>query len=485
MQAPSARLERLLLGLTLALALLLRVREAIRTPLWFDELYSLSAVQRSLPETLEVMRRDVHPPLHFLLSWLWMRLDASDLWVRGFSIVMGSAGILAAWALGRALAGPRVGLLAAAILTLHPWHVYISQEARSYALLWCMLTVSAWAAWRLLEAPSRAGMLVYAIAAASALWSHYLAGVVLAVLGLWGLLVWGRDPARRLAWLRGNALALALFAPVAVLLSQQIERARADHWVPPPTAMELLDIGRRIASGSNLLALLLAALALLPLLTPFRRRAAGLLWAVGGGGVLACWLMGLAGYRMFAVKYVLFALPFAAVLFALGLEAIDRRPLRWVAVAVLLVGLARSAWLRPPHVEASSFGVVAEALEGRVRSGDVCFHGDTHAWFWGRHYLPQATHVLLMMGRTLPYFEGAALVPSTAMVEVDSLERTSRRGARWWGFTVHKAGLTGEPAAARFDARAVAPAETLGLVRVWWSDPAVGSRLLVARPRLP
>jgi len=466
-------------------AALLRLREALRTPLWFDELYSLSAVQRSLPATFDVIQRDVHPPLHFLLTWGWMQAGSADLWVRGASLVFGLGGILVVWALGRAVAGARVGLLAAAILALHPWHIYISQEARSYALLWCTLSLAAWTGWRLIETPSRARALAYGFCAAAALWSHYLAGVVIAVLGLWGLLVSVRDSTRLRAWLAGNALALALFAPVVVMLARQIARARADHWVPPPTAMDLLDIGRRIAAGSSVVMLALLVSAVVPLLLASRRRHAVFLWTVGAGGVLACWLLGLAGYRMFAVKYVLFALPFAAVLFASGLDAIPRRTPRLLATALLLVGFARAAWLRPPHAEAASFARLDAAIASEVRAGDVCFHADTHAWFWGRHYLPQATHVLLLMDRTLPYFEGAALVPEAARVSADSLERMAARGERWWGVTVHKAGLDGAAAAARFDALAAAPAESLGLVRVWWSTSAGGPRALVARPSLP
>ncbi len=479
------RHEPLWLGLVLAAATLLRVREALRTPLWFDELYSLSAVQRSLAGTFEVIQRDVHPPLHFLLTWFWMRAGDADLWVRGASLLFGIGGVLAVWALGRTTAGPRAGLVAAAVLALHPWHVYVSQEARSYALLWCTLTLAAWSGWRLIESPTRGRMLAYALCAAAALWSHYLAGVVLAVLGLWGLLAGARDAAARRAWLAGNALALVAFAPVAVMLTRQVARARADHWVPPPTAMDLLDIGRRIAAGSSVAMLALAALAVVPLLMPARRRQAVFLWSVGAGSVLACWLLGLAGYRMFAVKYVLFALPFAAVLFAIGLDAIPRAVLRGLATAVLLAALARATALRPPQAEAASFARASDLLRSEVRAGDVCFHADTHAWFWGRHYLPQATHVLLLMGRDLPYFEGAALVPESARVDADSLQRTHDRGERWWALTVHKAGLDGADAAERFDALAAAPPESLGLVRVWWSAAAGRPRALVARPRLP
>ncbi len=137
------RHERLLLAITLALAAGWRLREALRTPLWFDELYSLSAVQRSFGDLWQVVLSDVHPPLHFIVSWAWMRVGSSDLWVRELSIVAGLLGVVATWALARSLGGPRAGILAALLVAFHPWHIYISQEARSYALLWLGLTLSA------------------------------------------------------------------------------------------------------------------------------------------------------------------------------------------------------------------------------------------------------------------------------------------------------------------------------------------------------
>ncbi len=314
-----------------------------------------------------------------------------------------------------------------------------------------------------------------------ALWTHYLAGVVIAVLACWGLIATARDGRKLRAWIGGLAIAGACFAPLIPLLLKQIDRARADHWVVPPSGADLLDIGQRIASVSSLASLAVAALALTPLIVPGRRRQAALLWSIGGGGILACWFVGLAGFRMFAVKYVLFAIPFAAAVLALGVQSLPAVRVRGALTVLMILVLARAAWLRPLQAEAESFGRVMRALAIEVQPRDVVFHGDSHTWFWGGRYLPQATHFLLMMGRDLPYFEGAALVPGAARVDSDSLERTADRGGRWWAMTVRKAGLDARLAAERFDARAAAPAETLGLTRLWWSAASGRPRAIVPR----
>ena len=74
----------------LVLAAILRVREAVRTPLWYDELYSHAAVQGSFAEAMRLSRADVHPPLHFALSWGWRVFGESDLAVRSLSLLFGT-----------------------------------------------------------------------------------------------------------------------------------------------------------------------------------------------------------------------------------------------------------------------------------------------------------------------------------------------------------------------------------------------------------
>ena len=90
-RAPVPMLDRLALPLLLLLALALRVREAVRAPLWFDELYTRAAVERPWPEVMRIVRADVHPPLHFVVTHAWRLFGDSDLAVRSSSLVFAMA----------------------------------------------------------------------------------------------------------------------------------------------------------------------------------------------------------------------------------------------------------------------------------------------------------------------------------------------------------------------------------------------------------
>lgn len=178
-RAPVPTLDRLALPSLLLLALALRVREALRAPLWFDELYTRAATDRPWPEVLRVVRADVHPPLHFVIAHAWRVLGDSDLAIRSSSLLFAMAALAVGFVLARDLFGRGTALFATALVALHPWHIYVSQEARSYPMLWLALTAAWLGAWRWSEHGRRVDAALFVIAASVAAWTHYLAIVVL------------------------------------------------------------------------------------------------------------------------------------------------------------------------------------------------------------------------------------------------------------------------------------------------------------------
>ena len=132
-------------------------------PLWHDELYtalySLGKTPSDIPMamvypvtqlrsllTLDPTRtpRDVveglitqssHPPLFFLLMHGWLSWIGSSTWrLRAFSAWIGVGGIVAIYGLGRLAFNRPTGILAAALVAVSPFPVYLSQEARHYTL---------------------------------------------------------------------------------------------------------------------------------------------------------------------------------------------------------------------------------------------------------------------------------------------------------------------------------------------------------------
>lgn len=85
-------------------------------------------------------------PLYYLLQHLLLEvLPVTPLGLRLPAYLFGIAGIWATWWLGRQALGHRAGLVAAALVAVSPWHLYASQFARYWTLVYLMaaLTVGA------------------------------------------------------------------------------------------------------------------------------------------------------------------------------------------------------------------------------------------------------------------------------------------------------------------------------------------------------
>ncbi len=101
-----------------------------------DELFSRSIALLPIHSGLDVVRNDlVHPPFYYLLlkagTTVW---GASILGIRLWSLVFGVATLPLIMAVGRTLPGVRhAGVLAAAMLAVNEYHIFYSQQARSYA----------------------------------------------------------------------------------------------------------------------------------------------------------------------------------------------------------------------------------------------------------------------------------------------------------------------------------------------------------------
>lgn len=459
------RLEGAILATILLVAAALRVAEAASTPLWFDELYTRAVSARPLAQVFAMVRGDVHPPLHFLVVWAFRTVGGDgDLWLRTSSMACGLGAIAAAWALTRALFGRWAAAATATMLALLPLHVRISQELRSYPQLWLFLTLAALGAWRWHHGRRPLDAMLFVLAAALALWTHYLAGVVLFVIGLWGLAVAVRDRRRLLGWIGLLAATGALFAPQLPIWWAQLHRVESDHWLKPPGVGDVLDLARHGSFGALYLAPVLGVLALLAFRRGRRREAATFAALVGPGTVLLCFVLHRLGVKLFSLKYMLFALPFAFALVAAGIVRLPRPWMRVTVATVLLAAAARSALLVPHDWEADDLARLREYLVPRVAPGETVFHADTHTYLFGLRYLPSASHRLVLVA-PLRYFEGAAVVDSAARTDPREVRAHSLADDAWWGLATRQPGTDVRAVSATYDS--LANSRRFGVFTLW------------------
>jgi len=420
----------------LIVGLVVRVQAAMRSHLWFDEIYTLWVARRPFRELIATVAADVHPPLHYLMVSAWRALGGeNDVYLKTLSILAGLATIYITFAIGRELFSRTTGAGAAFLLALHPAHVAFSQESRSYATLFMLLAASQWCAWCWVERGGKRYGFGFVLAAAAALYTHYLAAPVLACTALWGLwALMDRDEATRIRpWIGLHLLVALLFAPQLPTVWTQAARLRHDRWVQSPLLDNFTNLLRLLAYSRTAAILPLLGLAALPVLRRGARPAGVLLWMASLVPATLLFVLANRGTGVFVERYMLFGLPAWCVLLAAGAAGLRWAWLRAASIALLLLVAARGLFLHEPQVEAARLTRLESYLAAHVRSGDVVVHADAHSLLFARHYgLDPGVHLIYLRTPGLPYYEGNLVIPDAWRIGPHELEALRSSGRRWW-----------------------------------------------------
>jgi hypothetical protein len=308
---------------------------------WLLHRGGLGAVLRTIPHT------ESTPPLYYVLAWLEHRLlGGGAVGLRSLSALAGTLTVPVLYAAGTQLASRRVGIIAALLAALSPDLVWYSQEARSYALLVLLATLSfaccVWA-WR---RPRRLAFALWAISSALALATHYFAAFLIIPEAAWLLT---RAGSRRPAMLASAAIAAAGAALLPLAIAQHASGG-ANYLADIPLGVRLRQIPAEFAAGppapvSNgwYLALVgsLAALAIGLLAYASRgpeRRAAYLLASLLAVALSVPLALDASGLRILDERNTMGLLPLVLLIVAAGLGS--RRAGRVGVIAAL--GLAAS-----------------------------------------------------------------------------------------------------------------------------------------------
>ena len=100
--------------------------------LWLDETYSAYLANLHFSELIRHAAGVVHPPLFYLLLWVWIRIagDAQSQ-LRLFSALVSICATLAMFVLARRILGAGFGAFAAALFAFSPMLFVYSMEVRA------------------------------------------------------------------------------------------------------------------------------------------------------------------------------------------------------------------------------------------------------------------------------------------------------------------------------------------------------------------
>jgi uncharacterized membrane protein len=322
---------------------------------WYDELFSAysSNPSHSLNEVIRITEADVHPPLYQVVLWQFYKWFGYNEWAgRLPSALAGIACIPVIYGLGRELFDKRAGLYSAAFASVNYYLLYFSQEARSYAFLCFLCSLSFLYFFRTLRKQSWLNVALYILATVALLYTHYF-GFVLLVAQVTALLIYFRMqwPPERALLLRSGVAAGVVIAACLPLIPVLLAHANVnDFWIqqPPITIAYEYFVGY---FGATWLAGLFAGLAGIGLLTGLASPVAtsDRAWVRFGAMALVLWiaisyllpwLRGLIAQPVITDRNTIMVLP--AVLILAG-YSISRLPgataQRILGIAVVILSL--------------------------------------------------------------------------------------------------------------------------------------------------
>ena len=217
--------------LVLLLAFSLRLYRLDSQSLWWDELKTIERAILPLPDFLaDFINIRNQLPLYFLLMRGWVKLGTLPFPVRLFSVMWGTLGVTAVFQLGRQIASSRVGLTAAFLLAISPFHVWYSQEARMYSFLLTLLVLAHVALIAILQGKSRRYWGLYFVMMATAVFTHYFTFLIVLAHTIFFILHLRPLKPITLRWLGLMTVLALLFIPWIYLIANSGSYSQA---VPP------------------------------------------------------------------------------------------------------------------------------------------------------------------------------------------------------------------------------------------------------------
>lgn len=401
------------IGAALIVAFGLRMVALDTRPLWYDEAFAILFAEQGLDRMIygtltpvDGGAADIHPLLYYTTLNGWMNLvgDGAGA-VRFWSVLLGVATVGMMYLLGRDLFAHRsVGLAAAWVTALAPFHVQYSQEARMYSLLGLLLMTATWALVRGRRPPAPAPLkpvrqwlnrwgwwVLFGVCAALAMYTQQLAAFYLLPLGLLGLV--SGDRRTRIGVLAGTVLALIMYAPWLVQLPGQLGKVGSYYWIPVPSLARLLltlrtfvvggsepaaPFGLMALGGALLIVIFLGLFVFRALRARRRVDREAVLWTLALFTLPVVLLWGVSQVRPVYLDRALLpsALMFYLLLGWLFTRSALPRPftvvIGWVAFACALLGLVTHyGWNSFPN---SPFPDAAQSIRADWQAGDQVVH---------------------------------------------------------------------------------------------------------------
>ncbi len=171
---------------------------------------------------------DVHPPLFYVVHHFWIKIfGTSEMALRSIAIFFALLSILLLYRLGSIIFNRKIGLIAAFLLSISPWHVWISQNARSNSMLLFLVLLSTYCFYKTIQNGHKKWLVFYTIVTSISLYTHYFSFMVWFAQNLYALSSpYIREHKSKNWWQAQIIIVLLYFLWLPFMISQFITKSR-------------------------------------------------------------------------------------------------------------------------------------------------------------------------------------------------------------------------------------------------------------------
>ena len=197
-------------------------------------------------------RREGNMTLYYLLLRAWTQLGDSVAMIRALSAVWSLGSVVAIFLLGRRLFGPATGLAAALLLAVNAYSIRYAQEARSYSMVSCLVTLATFFLVRALESNRKKDWTWYIVFSVLGVYAHFFAVLVLVA---HAVVVWRVIPEKKSELLSAGKEIALWTLPVWLFIATT--GAGPVAWITRPSLWDLARVfGHYAGNGGWVLAAL-------------------------------------------------------------------------------------------------------------------------------------------------------------------------------------------------------------------------------------
>ncbi len=396
-----------LLGLITLIGAALRLHSLAARSLWIDEAASVSFASLAWKPFLKVLwGYQGNMALYYFLLHGWIHLGDSEFAVRSLSVIFGVLTIPAVYLLAARLFDRPTGLISAALLSVHSFHIHWSQETRAYSFLILLLVLTLYSFVAAMESNSKLSYwLAFSVLAALCIYAHIFALLVLTTCAV--AIVFPKPFRVELTTVVAGAAVFAfLCEPMAAFVVLQHSDQLA--WMARPSLADIREFLKLLTGqGGVLLVVGYLALCGLAFLPPAgAKRPAKESWALR---LMLFWLLSLPLLTLaasiikpfFYPRYMVICVPALVILAARGLVNLYDIPAvkRWGAAVAFVLVIGLSGWGTHRYFvnfpsETSDWRSAVRYILQQQRPGDgaVFFLPNTYCYHYYVHRAEESRH---------------------------------------------------------------------------------------------